>query len=306
METVKNIELKVVNSYILHHEVYGPEHPLHHLNNANPEAPVANISFTYDYERLPQDEWLFHADASISIIPYGNLLTRTSLQLTATPAELFSPPIMKLIIKTALETVTATFPQFSATNHFPQMGTIGVTDQLIIGFLQPAINTYTHHRAKNDINNHVLLTTAGLQLTPGGNTSLILKGTFIILDQILYENPAFNGEHNRNAIATYVPLPSYETVKWKCIQIDKQNVQLTWMDTMFLFLCLDCALQLLLGDHADTLTPGIEKFGMSELRRQEYITFSSEMLRVIKNQMKDKAFTILNLEDQIDWNRLMR
>jgi len=305
MEGNKHIELTVVHSYRLHQEVYGAEHPLAILN-AGKEEHQANLNFNYDYERLPKLQWLFHADVTFQLIPCGMLMTRTTFSFTCSAAELFSVPIMSLIIKEAMNVNTADFAAFASQNNLPAGITIPITDELIAALVPGVIETYTNYRANDDKNNYTLNTTNGLNLTTGGNTILIVKGTFMIMDHILYENPNFDVIHNQQKIMHYVPLPVYETIKWKCFQIEKGTVQLSWMHTIFFFLCVDCALQVLLGEHADRLLARAEQLGLSPLKQQEFITFSSDMLRVIKKSMKTGGMHVTNFDEQIDWNGLIR
>jgi hypothetical protein len=304
METTKKIDLKVINVYRLHHEFYDKEHPLVVLNTGSENEKV-NIGLTYDYERLPKEEWLFHADATLTYIPYGQLIVRTTFNVTCKPEELFSIAIMSLILKQALINVTTTFTSFFAENKLPSGNPVPVSELMVSNFLSAVIESYPSH-AKRDKDNYYLNTTPGLTITTGGNTILIVQGCCMIMDHILYENPVFDGEHNRKEIAKYVPLEVYETIKWKLLQIEKGTVQLNWTHTIYLFICLDCALQTLLGEHADKLIPRLEEYGLIPIRQQEFITFSSDMLRVLKKKMKDDKMNVSNLNKQIDWNSLIR
>ncbi len=302
MESVKTIELKIVNKYNLHRVVYDTADPS--FGSAY-EEPETNISMNFDYERRPQSEWLFHADAGYEVIPFGKVYTRTTFQITAAEHELFSVEILRPIVEEAIQIAKGSYKEFARENNFPKQGVILHMKQLTLSLVTSIITNYKL-RTIQDKNNEFLETKYGLRLTPGGNTSLIVTGTFMIMDHILYENPAFNNESNREAIMEYVPLPRYETIKLKCLEIDRQNVSLTWVETIFFFLCLDCALQLLLGEHADTLIPQMEELGMIELRRNEYVAFSSDMVKGLKTTLKEGGMTISNLEQQIDWNSLMK
>lgn len=302
MENVKNINLEITNRYKLHEEVY-PSHPVK-ARYKGVDDLSANVSFRFDYEQFPNDKWLFHGDTTLEVERCGWLITRTTFRINCTEAELFSPPILLPLIKESFKTVVGAFKNFAAENDFPVEETIDVNDRFAEKFVQHTIDTY-RNRAEDDEANSWAYDMDGMHLTPGGNTSLIVTGTFMILDHLLYENPEFDNEHNRDAFSEMVPLQVYETVKLKCMQIAEKEIQLNWMHTIFFLICTDCALQMLIGEHADKLIERTEKFGMSELRRKEYITFCSEMLEHYKNQMKEGKMTISNLENKIDWNALM-
>ncbi|MGE0635100.1 MAG: hypothetical protein AB7G44_00990 [Bacteroidia bacterium] len=305
MEASKNINLEVVNSYSLHHESYEANHPLVVTDKAGGKDS-ATVYFTYDYERLTNQEWLFHADVTLNYIPYGKQITRTTFNFVCSPAELFSKAIISLIIKEAIKNAITSFTTYRAHNNMPVVSPVEVPEQVISNFAADAIEIYNKHFAQQEKDNYALASIPGMKLTPGGYTTLTVKGTFMILNHILYEDPVFDNEYNRNALGNYMTVEIYQTLKWKCLHIENEDVQLSWFHTVLFFLCLDCALQLLLGEHADKLTPRLEKYGMIPSIQKDYIKFSSDMLRNLKQQMKNGGMIVSNLDEQIDWNSLMR
>jgi hypothetical protein len=302
MQQVKNIHLNVISSYILHTEIFEPG-LLPQTNEAGDNQ--AQVSFVYDYERLPQDRWHFHADATIRFLPFAQVSTRSTFDTTCTAAELFHPNIVKLIVKTALDTVAAEFGRLITTHRFATPN-ITVDDKMVEGFVPGVIDGYNSFGCKNDITNAPMKNTPGINFTQGSATALMLKGTFMIMDHVMYENPNFNLEHNREGVSQYVMPPCYETVKLKCIQIDKHAVQLSWFETLLLMFFMDGALQILLGDHADKLNPQMGKCGWTDAHSQRFVASCSEMLSTTKASMKEGGMTVNGLPDTLDWNSIIK
>jgi hypothetical protein len=168
------------------------------------------------------------------------------------------------------------------------------------------LNMYYNHREKDDISNFKLME-PGQSMTIGGNTLLVVKGTFMIMDEILFRNPDFDRKHNVNAIAeNNIPEPIYHTIKSNCLQLEKEIIQLTWVQTIQFYLLLDIALQMLLGEHSDTLQTALGANNFTPFRQQEFIEFGSLFYDNLNKSLKESGSTIGNFKDRKNWSDIIR
>ena len=160
-------------------------------------------------------------------------------------------------------------------------------------------------RKMDDIKNKKLNVEA-LTLTQGKLTYLSVMACFMIMDEILFLNKAFNRKHNLEVFSDAMPETFYYTLKLRCLKIETKKIKLTLKDTIWFCICLDCALQMLIDDHADKLMPSLLKNGLTAEKQKAFISFADGMLRDMREKWKADGARITNLEKRYDWNALIK
>ena len=87
---------------------------------------------------------------------------------------------------------------------------------------------------------------------------------------------------------------------------NNEKVKLNLLESTHFILCMDCALNLLLGDHAPLLTEAIAANGMTKANEEIYIKEASEFMKGVRETLEKSQATITNLAERPDWNSLLR
>ena len=160
------------------------------------------------------------------------------------------------------------------------------------------VETYTNNRQYHDTNCFEAENTIALHCPQSAETNITLHCCFLIMDEILFNNPAFNRSYNRSVFYNYVPECRYYTLKMKCIQIATQAVALSSLNVQLFLVLLDCSLQMLLGDKADCLIAVLEERGVSQNIRNIFFKSSTELFSLFHNTPIAPV--------QTDWNSIIR
>jgi hypothetical protein len=179
-------------------------------------------------------------------------------------------------------------------------------DQVASKITESFISQYHKYRKPDDLSNEYLINNNGLTWSKGMNTIILLQCTFIILDAFLYDYQGFNTIHNREVFEKVLPFPKYLTLKFNCREIENKSVKLSFLNSIFLLQCVDCALKMLLGNKEDVLIPLIEAKGMDAEIREIYIAEGSKFITQMNESFKNSGARIINLEKFYDWDALFR
>lgn len=268
------------------------------------DEPKASIGVNFDVEQPQKEQWLFYADISLSIKPYAKILTRSCFKVTCTEVILFTKEIMVPLMEAAIENAISGFNARCKAYNLKHDWDLPDLKTHAPAFADNVIKQY-YNDHKPQFENNKLHKQEGLKLTMGNKTNLAVKATFMLVDEVLYENPAFNHKHNRSMFNTAMPMTMYYTLKLNCLKIDTEDIQMTWLNTVHFMLAMDCALQLLLGDHFDKLQPGIERKGLTPENQKAFISFATKMINDLNETLHTSGATIENLEVRRDWNAMM-
>jgi hypothetical protein len=263
-------------------------------------------NFNYDYEHHEGDEWKMHIDYGMGILPIAEIKVRSSFLLHCKEEELFSIPVLSVIIEEAIINCNERFTEQCKVHNIEFDGSIPANDEQLKMHSQHVINQYFGSRKKDDINNNKMKNDPQ-PMTFGENTILITKGTFMILDEILFHNNAFDHKHNWEAVSECPIIePFYLTLKANYMEIEKGEIQLTFFQTVLFYLCLDVALQMMISEHSDKLQAALIKNNFVPERQKEYIKFGNEFYKRLNKNLKDCGATITNLEARRDWASIIR
>lgn len=280
------------------------------ISGIDADHPTASFNHCFDYEITKNKKWKLHIDTGLTVLPFAEIKTRSTFELeckTGQEEHLFTPEALHLlneINKIAFQKCVQGFNEQCTAHGLRSNWNLTPTPQHLQGFSESMASQYAvrkEHAIKN-----TKLNVDGLKLTQGKLTYLTLMAPFMILDEILFVNKAFNCKHNLHVFSDAMPETCYYTLKLKCIKIKTQTLQLTLEDTTYFVICLDCALQMLMDVHADTLMPSLIENGLTAEKQQKFISFASGMIKYLREECERDEVHITNLDKRYDWNALMQ
>lgn len=270
------------------------------------EDDLADINFNFDYECIGKEAYLFHIDIGFCIKSWANILVRTSFQV---PFQqnldlLFVREVTMPMVDIALKTCVDAFMQCCENHLIAYPDSIELPKETVDNFSNTMIDLYFNYRKVDDMANKEMIDQHFLSFTPGSITQLMLNGTLMITEQVLWLHPGFNRSHNREIFP--VPMPIYNTIKLKCLKIEDSKIEFNMLQSTFLLLCMDCALSLLFSDHAPLLTQILEALNFTLEDQDKYIKETNKFLISVRKSMEESGTTISNLENRPDWNSIIQ
>jgi len=304
MATTIHIDLKAVASVFLWFRPISKEHPDVLRFGADAAHPKCNVTFSYDYEALNDNVWQLHLDVGVRLLPVAEILTRTTFE-TVYAGQLID--ILRLdamddAAKIAFGRCVQGFSEQCTTKGIAFNGKIDEVDmkpfiaQMRTSFLEhrlPQEAPFQHHRNV-------------ASFTKGTDTVLLCKVPFIIMDEVFFSDSAFDHEYNSDALWKVMPQPSYYTIKLRCMQIDGGEVHLPLLQTMFYLICLDCALQLLVSDHADRLEALLNDRGVNAVLLKRFITTGTEYFKNYNAVNERSNMRLGNFDNRPIWEDVVK
>jgi hypothetical protein len=261
----------------------------------------AQPRLNYDFERRPDNEWQLHVDVGLQVTPVAEILTRTSFRT------IFEGPLEHILNMAAMNDVVAVAIESCLQGFNEQCAATGIA--------------YRHERIEMDIakaveylrsnfaSEHVPVmdtwrTKQLLKFTPGGKTMILCKLPFMIMDRVFFTDAGFDIRNNAAILFKHVPEPFYYTTKLRCMTIDKGDVELTGTHSVYYLICLDCALQLLVGEHENRLH-ALEVQGLTPQVRRNFLTWGTEFFEFYRTELAGKGWRVTNFENRPDWNAVI-
>jgi hypothetical protein len=138
--------------------------------------------------------------------------------------------------------------------------------------------------------------------------TLVERGTILILNEVLFYNPAFNWEHNQDAFSNIIRLPNYVTLRCIIEKVAPGNPQTINVGrALTLLLCIECASQLLTGDHLPALEPALDKAKFDHSIRKEFLRQAQEFVKDSLDAFKKANSTFVDMEEEYrDWNEIIQ
>jgi hypothetical protein len=309
-DTIKRItiEWQVIQTNCLWFEKYDPFDPEVINSNTEPDQLSLLFSSNFDYEMLPLKKPRIYIDIGLKALPLAAILVRTRFENESHDlywGDYFQVQVLEPCVKIAVDTCIKGFIEQCAAHEINLKADIKPGPHTVEKITHAIVEQYQNHRRTGDIANRKTINSPGLRATPGKKTRLPMKITFMILDDVLFNNKKFNCRENLEQFTEVVPEPIYHTVKMKCIEIESGEVKLSLYHTAFFLVCLDCALQLILGDNESELLSSLHSQGLSNANREMFIAEGSQLLRDFKNQTKRAGVRIPFLEKRYNWNQLI-
>ena len=294
----KNIDIQVVKSNYLWFNV----------NDADTKSNQDNdISFNFDYEKLAGKIWRFYIDITLKLQNIDNMV-RTAFQFIDEELnwdDIFIPDMITPMVNTAVQKCQGAFIQLCKSNKIPIDENIEIGEEIILSISNAIIEQYSGHRKLSDKQNEYLLNNTGLVIEPGYEVIVTIQCVFMIIDEFLFNQQPTHKIHNHKTFGEIVPIPRYITIKMNSLEIEKQTVELSFYDTIMFYQCLDCALQLLLGDKAPGLIATLEKRGLNQEVQDIFFKNGTILFKQLREMLESSNARFINLETQRDWNNLL-
>lgn len=267
------------------------------------------FSSNFDYGRLAGNSFFIYIDIGLEVPSYAAMMARSGFTFSVegpTWNDLFIKELISPMVGIAIISCYKSFKRHCVMHKIELPLTLETNEEVVHTITQEIVDQYHNHRKQDDLLNKALIEQEGLVLAPNENTITLVKITFLVLDQLLYINSSYDLNHNRKQLNNMVPEPRYFTLKASCLNLKQNPITLTMFDSIMLLHCLDCALQMLLGDRADELIASLDQLGVDKKQRTVFFKSGTELFRDFRAMLKSSNATILNLETNYDWNKLMR
>jgi len=267
----------------------------------------AVVSSNFDYEMLFDGTKRISFDIGLQMNT-AEITYRTAFEFDGRDyawKDLFEQDFIFKLTSRAVENCYEAFNEFCERNAIVYSHNIDSDETVSKTITKSIIEQYVTYRSISDVQHSYLLNNVGLEFETGTDTIALIKSTFAIIDEILYFNAQFNRSYNREAFSDYVPLPRYNTIKINSLLIEIDDIQLNYYDTIQFFICLGCALQMLVGDKSDILISAIEKKGVDSEMIKTYLKKGTYSFAQLKEVLQDSNARILNIENQPDWSNIL-
>lgn len=268
----------------------------------------ADISSNYDYEI--QTDWTKWVYIDIGLkLNLANVVYRSGFEFNEKALawkDIFVSDTIHSLLKIAFNETQKGYIVFCDANKIQLPVNCTIPETLLKPFTNTIIDQYTLYRSISDEQNAYLINTIVLECETGYETHSLFKNTFDILQEVLFYHPSFNKEHNREFFSDIVPLPHYFTLRYNCKSIEYENISLSGYDMIMFFQCLDCALQMLIGNKADALMSYLEQIGIDTETQAEYIKIGTDQFNLLNEMLSNSNAQITNLENRVDWLNNMK
>lgn len=273
-----------------------------HGNLVDAAHPVAGSSLNYDIERRPDNVWLLHLDVGLCIRPIAEIKVRTTFSVVwaGSMEVVLNMELMNEVFAIAVNKCLLGFNE-RCTAH----GIAYQHEKLELNI--PEALKYVR---ENYVSEHKPLENTWsmnpfAQFTPGNKTRLLCKIPFMIMDEVFFSDKEFDHRHNASNLFKHIPEPFYYTTKLRCSTIDNGDVSLLGIHSVYYLISLDCALQLLVGEHSDRFER-LKERGLTGDTIGLFLTLGTEYFDYMRKSFKRSNFRVANFDRRPDWNALVR
>jgi hypothetical protein len=264
----------------------------------------------FDYEALPDNRWEFYSDMTMRLPDVASITIRSQFQILAEDFDwdlFFNEEILNPLIEAALNATTDSFKYFCQENNLILPGDMSkegykVGEEMVKRLCKDLVTQYFNHRKFYDIDNEININKIALICPMGTTMNISLNLTFLVMDEILFNNKNFNRKQNRDVFFEYVPEMKYNSLRMKCIQIGKHDVTLTGADEFFFMKCITCAVQMLVGDKSDFLIPVLEERNVTREVQGIFFKSASKLVDLYNSLPEEKGFN----EEKFEWNKMIQ
>jgi len=306
---MKEIEGNVVQKNFLWFEAFHPDHPEVINGDYDSESPTLQFISSFDYEKRQSDIWRTYIDIGIKLIPIAKIKVRLAFEFKNKGIswdDIFDKEVIRKMVGVTMEQCIITFKENCKESAIELPFAIPFSDEVVLQISNTMIDQYFDIRKPQDIANAYLLSNIGLECNPEIDSVVLLKCTFMVLDELFYNSKLFDTKHNLEVFSQYVPEPKYFTIKMNCVEIDEHPVTLNYFDTILFYICVDCALQMLVGDKSEWLIEALKRNGLTEKIRKAFLKHGTTFFEQYHTKVLLPGVRIINLEEKHDWNILFR
>lgn len=266
------------------------------------EREPASFNFSFDYEPKNGNHWKFMIDLEIIIENLASMLHRSEFEVEGSFDEMLLTDTTDPMIRKALQHATACYHELcrmSGLEHITQLG----FDENMVSKMSETLVEQLPLRQKTREANQLLHEQEGGHFTGGSKTSLLIQGTFVVMDQLLLLHQNVDQDHNRQVLVDMIglDLSRYNTLKIECNQITHQPVSLSFFQMIYLFLLVDAAAHVLVSDLYSVIKDGLDEHGLTEAKTKDYLHVATEIRQQLNKQMAESHTTVDLLSKPYDW-----
>ena len=300
-EEKAEIKSTLYNNNVLWYMRYSDEEKEVCEEDESDEVQIALIP-SFDYEIPAPGQWLAHIDFELDYPELAKIRVRTSYEVSCIFEHFMTHDCLDLLHEKAMEMTIERFNIYGEMfdMDFEPMD-VAVFSQYLPEFSEQAIKKCMLNK-ENDftfLSNKFNVIT----IKKSDITQFLITATIVIMDDILYNNKAFNLKHNRKVFHAIIPSTVYFTTRTNCLKISEGDIKLVMSHNIAFQTCMDCALQMLLERHLDTLMSSIAKRGFSDEVQPNFLKYGTEFLIGSQKELQDKGVEIANLQQRYDWNK---
>lgn len=296
--------MKLIDAAELWYEVYNAAYPDFRSSGEQikedetpGEGEVIAIANNYDYAELPGNKWQVYYYITIylpDVISYTTVIKYEFEMEDFEWEDFFDAKAVRSSLVLAIQTALRHFQarvkmdELSINNEIIQEGYMPA-DSLIDKMCQDMEDHYFNVLRPFDLENYTALRRTELSRKYGQGSYTILKLTFAVLAEILFDNESFNRKHNRKIFFKHVPEMKFYTLWLKCNDMEKRDIALNGVETSYFLTCVECALQVVLGEKGDRLIPLLDERKFTKEVRNVWFKVSEQLLdRFPKRRMPPK------------------
>ena len=306
---MKNDTIQIARSTILWFEAYHPNHPEVLLADYDPDELELDVAGNFDYEITDDNLRHIYIDLETKVVPYGAIFVRSDFEFELngdTWDDYFTHDFLYPMVKLSLQESGDAFKEACEEEQITLPRDIPVQDKFIISICESVIDLYFTIFKPYDLANAELRNTIAFDCPQCNAAFITMQGTFLVIDEIIYHNPLFNRKHNQHVFGNYVPLMKYNTLRAKCMDIVKHPVKLSSYNTILFYTCVDCAMQMLLGDKSDVLAIACDARGMTSEVRTLFYRLATELFDMVYKNPDQTQTGMADQRAMHDWNALFK
>ena len=269
------------------------------------EGRVVAMANHFDYAELPNHKWQVYYYITLYLPDVISQTTAIKYEFELEGFEwedFFDAAIVRSSLVLAIQKA---FDHFRArakmeglpfNADFMQAGYMP-EDSLIDKMCQDMEDHYYKVLRPFDLENYMAMREIQLTRKYGQQSYTILKLTFAVLAQILFYNESFNRKHNRKVFFEHVPEMKFYTLWLKCDEMAKGDIAMNGMETSYFLTCVECALQVMVGEKGDRLIPLLNERKFTKEIRDVWFKTSEKLLDAFPKEADDP--------EDIEWDALI-
>ncbi len=266
-----------------------------------------SMSQSFNYKRMHDKQWCIFIDVKFTVKGFFSTYIRSSFYLKCDLEKLFTTAIIEPIMQEALDrTAILIIEEYKKNDISFDNSIIPFNETIKNNWVKETIERFNKQALEKETADEEKEIDAGLTIPFDEVAKLILQGTMIIVDKVCFDDEVFDWKHNIKVLNQTITLTAYISLRAECFAIGKGPVPLNWRSTTYLLICIDMALQLLLGEHSEKLEKAIANKGMTKDASNAFISEGGRILTSLKQTLKRDGMHIQNLDKVYDWNELIK
>ena len=265
------------------------------------------VSSGFDYETLSNGKKRFYIDIGIKTAALS-VDYRSGFEFDGEGLSwsmMLSPGFVKLLVGLATKNSHKAFLESASKCNIAYPHNFEIDEENVDRITNLIVDQYANYRKENDKLNAKAMSDYFLEWESGTEVALVFDCMYIILDAVLFVEPAFSRDHNIDVITDYIFISRYNTIKHRCMTEKAEVVELTVFDSILFLECLNCSLQLLVGRRSDMFEALLERKGFEKEDIRRFITLGTEVFAECNDMLARAGARLIPLENQPLWDDII-